>query len=210
METLIAALPAAGGWIAVGVAVFLLASVFRGARRTAGTEAGRTSILHSPVYYVVTLAIDILIGILLWIRLPGAPFPPEISLAGFLILTAGLGIVLWSRLTLGKMYFVSTMLGAQLFAGHRLVTSGPYAVVRHPLYSGFFVAATGGVLLWQTWTAVFFLAIGLVFLARAVREERALANQFGAEWEEYRRRTPMFLPRLFPRRAAPGGGAGGR
>ena len=55
---------------------------------------------------------------------------------GSLLYFPGLSLVLWGRLALGKNYFVSTGLSAQLFTGHQLVTSGPYAIVRHPIYTG--------------------------------------------------------------------------
>ena len=79
----------------------------------------------------------------------------------------------------------------------RLATGGPYALVRHPQYTGFFLALFGeGVVHWPT---VFSLAafplvvIAYVLLAR--KEERQMIEEFGDEYREYQRRVPMFLPR---------------
>jgi protein-S-isoprenylcysteine O-methyltransferase Ste14 len=54
----------------------------------------------------------------------------------------------------------------------------------------------GSLLQYRTWTIVFLAVQGLVFLSRARREEQALAAQFGAEWEAYRRSVPAFVPRF--------------
>ena len=77
----------------------------------------------------------------------------------------------------------------------KMVTSGPYAWVRHPLYTGSLLV------LWllPMMTLNLFalnLAIGLYFWIGAYFEERKLARYFGRPYEEYQQRTPMFIPRL--------------
>lgn len=67
---------------------------------------------------------------------------------------AGLGLMLWGRLALGRMYNISSFLGAELYAEHQLVTTGPFAIVRHPMYLGTMLAALGGLLMYRTWTAL--------------------------------------------------------
>ncbi len=64
---------------------------------------------------------------------------------GSMLYFPGMCFLLWARLTLGKNYFVSTGFGAQLFKEHQLITSGPYALVRHPMYAGLILAALGAV-----------------------------------------------------------------
>ena len=107
-----------------------------------------------------------------------------------------MALVLWGRLALGRDYFVSTGLGAQLFAGQRLVTGGPYAIVRHPMYAGLTLAALGSLLIYATWTTLLFAIFAPLVFVRARREEQALRAEFGQQWEEYCRRVPAFLPRL--------------
>ncbi len=147
----------------------------------------------------MTLGIDIVVGVLLWKPLPGTPFTDAISILGALLVFSGLAFMLWSRLELGKMYFVSTMVGAQLFAGHHLVTSGPYSIVRHPMHLGYLVAAPGLLMLFQTWTTVFLAVLALVLIRRAFREEEVLGKTFSVEWTEYCKRVPMIFPFLRPR-----------
>lgn len=79
----------------------------------------------------------------------------------------------------------------------RLATAGPYAVVRHPQYTGLFLALFGESVV--HWPTVFSLAAfpvivsAYVLLARS--EERQMLAQFGDAYREYRRRIPMFVPR---------------
>lgn len=113
---------------------------------------------------------------------------------GSLLTFPGLGLVLWSRLTLGSMYFVSSAFGAQLYSDHRLVTGGPYAFVRHPLYLGMICAAFGSLLLYHTWTTLVFAIVAPFVLFRAAREEKVLAAEFGDQWREYCRKVPAFFP----------------
>ncbi len=105
-------------------------------------------------------------------------------------------LVLWGRLALGKNYFVSTGFGAQLFAEHQLVTTGPFAIVRHPMYLGLTLAAWGGLLIYATWTTLLFALFAPLTAVRARREETILALAFGEQWREYCQRVPAFVPRL--------------
>jgi len=94
------------------------------------------------------------------------------------------------------MYFVSTSFGAQLYADHKLVTNGPFAIVRHPMYVGLILAALGSLLIYLTWTTLAFVVFVPFVLLRARREEQVLAVEFGPEWQQYCKNVPAFLPRL--------------
>jgi protein-S-isoprenylcysteine O-methyltransferase Ste14 len=79
-----------------------------------------------------------------------------------------------------------------------LATSGPYALVRNPLYAGSFIMMAGFCTLIdrpEDWLLLPPLAF--VFLYSAKREERWLADRFGESWHAYARRTPRFIPRRF-------------
>jgi protein-S-isoprenylcysteine O-methyltransferase Ste14 len=79
--------------------------------------------------------------------------------------------------------------------GHRLVQNGIYGSIRHPLYLSLLIAPTGVALVFASFLAlpILFLAAGFVW-DRIVREEKLLAEHFGAEFEEYRSRAWMVLP----------------
>lgn len=79
----------------------------------------------------------------------------------------------------------------------RLVTEGLYALVRHPQYTGLFLALFGeGVVHWPTlFSVALFPVIVLVYAWLAYREEQQVLAQFGQAYRDYQRRVPMFIPR---------------
>ncbi|HEV2826456.1 MAG TPA: isoprenylcysteine carboxylmethyltransferase family protein [Pyrinomonadaceae bacterium] len=97
--------------------------------------------------------------------------------------------------TLGKEWSLT----ARLVEGHQLATSGPYAYVRHPIYTGMLgmLVATG--LAVSHWTAL--LGALVVFfvgtIIRVRREEKLLRGAFGEQFEAYARRVPAILPGLY-------------
>lgn len=113
------------------------------------------------------------------------------QIAGTFILLVGVVIRLISVLTLGK-YF------ARDLGVHRekeLVTSGLYARVRHPSYTGEIISFLGvGVVFWH-FPASFFVTLfpAAAFIYRAMVEEKMLLEEFGQEYEKYRQKTRMFI-----------------
>ena len=78
-----------------------------------------------------------------------------------------------------------------------LVTSGPYHLVRHPIYSGILVAGVGtAIALSWLWLIAVGLA-GVYFLYSATVEERYLSEQFPDSYPVYKRSTKMLLPFIF-------------
>ncbi len=183
-------------WTTLGVVLY---GIWRGTRRPAGRTSGPAAgWLRSSLFYLLATALFLAFSSVFWKPLPWTFSPAVRALAlaaGALTYFPGLAFVLWGRLALGRMYFVSTSFGAQLYADHQLVTRGPFAIVRHPMYLGLIAAAAGGLLLYQTWTTVAFAVFAPSILFRARREEQALAAEFGEEWQAYAARVPMFLPR---------------
>jgi len=190
----------AGGLMAYTALVIVLFGIWRGTRRPSGRTSGRAAgWLRSALFYLLATTCFLAISIYFW-----KPLPVSLSLVdrlvclaiGALVYFPGIAFLLWARLTLGKMYFVSTSFGAQLYADHQLVTRGPFAIVRHPMYLGLIAAALGSLLLYHTWTALAYAVFAPFILFRAHREEQALAAEFGEDWQDYCRRIPAFFPRL--------------
>jgi len=97
--------------------------------------------------------------------------------------------------TLGKQW----SLAARVLEGHKLITSGPYSVVRNPIYTGMFgmLLATG--LAISHWIGLL-IAVIVFAIGTAVRvhsEEKLLRGAFGEEFETYTRRVPAVVPFLF-------------
>ena len=189
------------------------AALLRGLWEARSRPKGRAVgvVLPLPVFVAGGLAYAVA-GLALWRPLPLrlSPLARGAALAlGAALYASGLGLILWGRRALGDVYAVSSALGARLYAGHRLVTHGPYALVRHPMYVGGVLAAVGALLIFRTWTAAL-AALGALGLVRRARlEEEALAQEFGPVWEAYRRRVPGWVPRRRPWRAAAGAPDGG-
>lgn len=189
----------AGGLLAYVTLGILLYGVWRGTQRKSGRATGRAAgWLLSPWFYFLSAALFFGICYLVWIPLPlqvSAQVRTWMLVFGSLLYFPGMLLVLAGRLTLGKYYFVSTGLGAQLFADHQLITGGPYALMRHPMYTGVFLTAVGGLLIYFTWTTLLLACFAPLTMLRALREEKVLAAEFGEQWREYCQHVPMFVPR---------------
>lgn len=188
-----------GGFLAYASLAIVLYGIWRGTHRPSGRTSGRAAgWLHSALFYFLATAGFVGISIGFWKPLPLELLPGVhliLLIAGSVFYFPGIAFVLWGRLALGRMYFVSTSFGAQLYADHRLVTRGPFAMVRHPMYLGLVVAALGSLFLYYTWITLAYAIFAPFVLLRARREELALAAEFGQEWNDYCRRVPAFVPR---------------
>jgi len=171
----------------------------RAASQAPGRGAGLAPRIHALGAYALVGIPYAVVCVLLWRRLP-IGLSPTLRIAalaaGATLGAAGLGLYLWGRLSLGDMYNVSSGLGSELFASHRLVTSGPYRIVRHPMYAGLIAGAFGALLVYRTWTTVFVVAALPGAVRKAHEEERLLAEEFGDAYESYRRLVPRWWPRL--------------
>jgi protein-S-isoprenylcysteine O-methyltransferase Ste14 len=117
--------------------------------------------------------------------------PPWVQVLGGLILIGSTAFTIWARVRLGRMW--SSM--AVEREDHELRTDGPFAVTRHPIYTGILGMLLGTALLSQEMTWVAALVAGAVVLeTKAVVEERLLLNVFPNEYPRYRRRVPQMIP----------------
>jgi protein-S-isoprenylcysteine O-methyltransferase Ste14 len=143
---------------------------------------------------------------IVWFQPPRTQFlPPVAELSGvlgiafavFTISLAAASVWLMNSAVrkLGKQWAVA----ARLVEGHKLITEGPYAYVRNPIYTGMFgmLIATG--LATEHWiatiVAVMVFAAGLVIRVRT--EEKLLRTAFGQEFEDYARRVPAVIPGIY-------------
>ena len=80
---------------------------------------------------------------------------------------------------------------------HRLVQSGIYRSIRHPLYLSLLLAPVGVALVFKSWLALPIQLLAVIFVAERIgQEESLLAARFGDEWKNYRARTWKLIPRL--------------
>lgn len=125
-----------------------------------------------------------------------APVVPEAlewpaALVGVLLVWAGALLAIWAKFAIGHGFTVSFAIKE----GHALVTSGPYALVRHPIYTGLLVMALGGALVLDSLLTLGFTALLVMpFWFHTAIEEPLLEQHFGDAWRDYRSRVPRLIP----------------
>src|SRR6266404_6106962 len=113
---------------------------------------------------------------------------------GVVLFAAGGALRIWPVFVLGHRF--SGLVAIQ--PGHRLVTSGVYAIIRHPSYLGLLVESLGWVLAFRSAIGVLLTALTVpLFLARIRAEEGLLRSEFGLDYDVYRDRTWRLLPGVY-------------
>ena len=123
------------------------------------------------------------------------PVPTWARVMGAISSAIGVGIIWWSHAAL-DLAFSSTLRTTQ---EQRLVTSGPYRWVAHPMYSGFFLLFIGALFFTRSWVigGAGLLVIGSLMTTRLAREERMLIEHFGGAYETYLGSVGRFVPKLW-------------
>ena len=119
------------------------------------------------------------------------PAPDWLRWAGFALGIASVGLFAWTHRILGRLW--SPYL--QLRQGHQLITVGPYARIRHPMYSAIVGWMLSLGLVAANWIPFVFATLsGLNFMLRIQGEAKMMLQQFGDEYREYMKRTGRLLP----------------
>jgi protein-S-isoprenylcysteine O-methyltransferase Ste14 len=115
-----------------------------------------------------------------------------VTVLGIATLLFGIYFRAWAVNTLGK-FFTATV---QIKDDHQLVTGGPYQIVRHPSYTGAFLAIVSSSLILHSWLGFFiaFLAMCLAYYVRINIEERELIGKFQDQYLQYKKTTKMIIP----------------
>jgi protein-S-isoprenylcysteine O-methyltransferase Ste14 len=126
-----------------------------------------------------------------WLGRQIVPRTEALFFVGSFLLIMGLGLAVWARVHLGKYWSGHVTLKA----GHRLIRSGPYAFVRHPIYTGILTAMLGSAIAIDEYRGVLALAIATeTFVRKLLIEERWLTEEFGSEYERYRHEVKALIP----------------
>jgi protein-S-isoprenylcysteine O-methyltransferase Ste14 len=150
---------------------------------------------------VITIAIDFAVPRADWHAL--ALHAAWIRILGLAILVAATAFAIWARLALGAMWSAAPAVKEE----HKLRTSGPYAVTRHPIYTGMLamLLGTGLLLGGGRWLVAFPIFVVLVEIKLHI-EERLMLAEFPDDYPRYRRQVPQLVPGLrLGRRRLPGG-----
>ncbi len=163
-----------GVWMTATLAVALVADptlLKERLRPGPGGQDYMTLIVVTPLWLGLHAAAGLDVGRFHWSD--GVPLPLQI--VGLLAVTAGMAVTVWAMAV--NRYF-SSVIRIQADRGHHLVTSGPYAYVRHPFYACWPFLAVGAGLALGSWLAAL-IGLFLVFpiLLRTVKEDRTLREQ---------------------------------
>jgi protein-S-isoprenylcysteine O-methyltransferase Ste14 len=125
-----------------------------------------------------------------WLLIPFVRFYPPLGPIGAVLTVIGTAFAIWARVYLGRNWGMPTSVKENT----QLVTSGPYAYVRHPIYSGVILATLGsGLIAGGWWFFIFITTVGY-FAYSAPIEEKILTEQFPTEYLAYKARTKMLIP----------------
>jgi protein-S-isoprenylcysteine O-methyltransferase Ste14 len=158
------------------------------------------SILVAPV--TMTLVIPALIVIPDGLRLPDLGSPASIALvtAGALLIAGGLALMAWTIVLFDRIGKGTLGVGPVLGEPVHLVVRGPYRHVRNPMITGVLCVLLGEAALAASGWLLAWFAIFFAVLATVIRfwEEPHLVQRYGAEYVEYRRNVPAWIPRMSP------------
>jgi protein-S-isoprenylcysteine O-methyltransferase Ste14 len=156
-------------------------------------EEGRVPWSRELRVRAVIVVLAILLVRLGAFRDPGLNDDPGRGGLGLVLLAIGLGFAIWARVNIGRNW------GAPMTRKDdpELVTSGPYHLVRHPIYSGILLAAVGTAVALSWWWLIAAALAGVYFLYSATVEERYLTQQFPDTYPAYQHSTKMLIPFVF-------------
>jgi protein-S-isoprenylcysteine O-methyltransferase Ste14 len=119
------------------------------------------------------------------------PVSPLTMTAGLMLEAIGLFLTVWARRHLGRNWSGAITIKVD----HQLVGSGPYGVLRHPIYTGILAMYAGLALVTGEWLAVVGLVLVALAYGRKIRlEETNLKVAFGIDYDAYRRETWALVP----------------
>jgi protein-S-isoprenylcysteine O-methyltransferase Ste14 len=110
---------------------------------------------------------------------------------GLLMVALGLAFAVWARAHLGRNWSGTVTVKED----HELIRTGPYGIVRHPIYTGLLFAILGSTVAFGEWRGL--LAFGLLtiaFLFKLRREERFMSESFPNDYARYRVEVPALIP----------------
>jgi protein-S-isoprenylcysteine O-methyltransferase Ste14 len=198
----------AAGLAGLGTLVLALSGLLRGVFEPRESETGTMAQAPRWPLWLLGAAVYCALGVWLWkpisVVLP-LSLHWMLYIVGVPLYLAGLMLYLRAMQALGRGYHPSGKVGVDVAEDDELITSGPYAYLRHPMYFAVFMAVLGGLMIFRTWAMVFFAVSSVTLVYLAQREDQALEQAFGERWQDYRRKVSAWIPR--PARAKEGGGS---
>jgi protein-S-isoprenylcysteine O-methyltransferase Ste14 len=115
---------------------------------------------------------------------------PALGWIGAALTATGIGFAIWARVKLGRNWSSHPAVKEH----HQLVTTGPYAYVRHPIYAGIMLAALGTALVSSIFGVGMFIFISIAFALRLRKEEKIMLELFPDHYPAYQKHTKRLVP----------------
>ena len=188
-------------WNLVFVSGFVVYLAIRGVyagKTKANVKADRRVDLRERLLlflvFTSTLLVPLLYLLTPWLSFADTTKAPLLPWAGALIMGFALWLFYRSHADLGENWSMTL----EIRVGHRLVTTGVYSRVRHPMYSAILLFSLAQGLLLANWLAGWSAlgAVSVMFLLRMPREEQMMRDTFGEDYRRYMARTGRLLPRV--------------
>jgi protein-S-isoprenylcysteine O-methyltransferase Ste14 len=115
------------------------------------------------------------------------------AIIGSILTWVGIGLAIWARYHLAEYWSARITIKQD----HQLIRTGPYARLRHPIYSGIILAAIGSAVVIDQWRCVLGVCLVLIgYCIKARKEETMLTQQFGDAFREHQKQTGFLIPRF--------------
>lgn len=165
-----------------------------GTKTVQRSEPAASAIMRALAFLMVVILLSTTRIPLPWLYRQLWPSGIWSFLVGATLTVVGLLFAVWARQYLGGNWSSSVTIKQ----GHELITTGPYALVRHPIYTGILTGFLGtAIALAQVRGAIGFVLIFFVLWAKLRIEEEWMRSQFGETYATYSQQTAVLVPYLF-------------
>ncbi len=163
-------------------------------------EGGNVFFIFRVVFFLALVAfLGMYIAGMAWLNDFMFNLPGWLRWLGFAIGILSVAFMTWTQVTLDTQWSAQL----QLVKGHHLITTGPYARVRHPLYSSMFGWGAALSLLTANWIFVGMCILAIIgLILRIPKEEKMMIDAFGDEYRDYMLHTGRFFPKWQRRRTS--------
>lgn len=185
-------------WIAGIVGWYVIRRPFERRARSVHVVDDRRSMIDRIGLWAAVLGQGVIPAVYIATGMPAAanyPAPMWVIICGIILYSSGLWLFRKTHKELGKNWSITL----EIRDKHKLVDSGPYALVRHPMYSSFLLLALGQMLLLPNWIVGLagLLGFSALFFFRVGKEERMMLETFGSDYGNYMAKTKRIIPYFY-------------